>query len=124
MGVKERPFCRVWVGPTVVQMILNSDIEVGLLDTNGWTPLHWACRSDSRKTVQLLRSFGANINKKDENGWTPHDVAIFCQNESLSDLLQDGASLVRPKHLITEPGKNHYYDCSSCYHVSYVSTRL
>lgn len=34
----------------IVQVILKSDVDVDLLDTSGWMPLHWACRSGSRRT--------------------------------------------------------------------------
>jgi hypothetical protein len=107
-----------------VNMILKSDVDIDLPDTCGWTPLHWACRSGSHKTVQMLKDFGADSNRKDMKGWTPLDVAVFCRNDSLADLLQDETNRAEPKQFITRPGKRQYCSCSSCYHVSHAFTRL
>jgi ankyrin repeat protein len=103
-----------------VQVILESNVNINLLDTYGWTALHWACRNGSSKVVDMLKGSGADSNRKDINGWTPLDVATFCQNDSLACLFQDNTGQAESKQLITTPGKHQFYDCSSCYHVSYV----
>ncbi|PMD53914.1 ankyrin, partial [Hyaloscypha bicolor E] len=55
----------------IVQVILESNVDINLLDTYGWTALHWACRNGSRKIVEMLKGSGADSNRKDINGWTP-----------------------------------------------------
>ncbi|KAG9228112.1 ankyrin repeat-containing domain protein [Amylocarpus encephaloides] len=104
----------------IVQAILESKVDVNFVDTYGWTALHWACRNGRPKIVLMLRGAGADADRKDINGWTPIDVATFCQNESLAYLFLGDAGEVGLKQNITRPGERQYYNCSSCYHVSYV----
>jgi ankyrin repeat protein len=66
---------------------MSSGIDVDISDTNGWTPLHWACRNGDVDTVRLLTDSGANLHSKNIQGQTPLDVAIFCNNGSLMSVL-------------------------------------
>ncbi|KIW67030.1 hypothetical protein PV04_06308 [Phialophora macrospora] len=69
----------------MVQFILDSSAEddhsmVNTADFDGWTPLHWACRSDvsfKAPVFELLVKWGADPCLLDSLGWKPEHVAIF-----------------------------------------------
>ena len=49
-------------------------------DIDGWTPLHWACRSnsdDNEEIAKLLIGDAANFSKEFKYGWTPENIAVF-----------------------------------------------
>ena len=49
-------------------------------DIDGWTSLHWACRSNSdnnEKIAKLLIGDAANFSKETKYGWTPENIAEF-----------------------------------------------
>jgi ankyrin repeat protein len=62
---------------TIIAMLLNSTsqrgtpIDVDLVDADGRTPLHDACRSGMPESVRILIDAGANVNKKNKMKRTP-----------------------------------------------------
>ncbi|KAI4869951.1 ankyrin repeat-containing domain protein [Hypoxylon rubiginosum] len=65
---------------SVVDRILSDSENCDLVDEpdiDGWTPLHWACRTESEETVALLISYNADKTFAAKNGWLPYHVAVF-----------------------------------------------
>ncbi|PHH90673.1 hypothetical protein CDD83_2967 [Cordyceps sp. RAO-2017] len=66
--------------PNVVKKLLELYPDaVRDRDVDGWTPLHWACRSSSLPVVQALLDAPepADPNATSLRGWTPFDVALY-----------------------------------------------
>ncbi len=62
-------------------------------DNDGWTPLHWSCRSASREVVRLLLDKGASKTAMTvEEGWLPFHVAIYHGRDFADDLKVDSVS--------------------------------
>ena len=60
-------------------------------DNDGWTPLHWACRSASKEVVQLLPKKGASKTARTTGkDWIPFHVAVYHGREFSDDLKVDG----------------------------------
>lgn len=71
----------------VTQLCLDFGADVNLKDINGDTPLHLACRLDSRlDVVQCLMKAGANPNVTNEAGRTPLFGAIAIVEEGLDSM--------------------------------------
>ncbi|KAK1792438.1 hypothetical protein P4O66_012383 [Electrophorus voltai] len=64
-----------------------------LLQQNGFTPLHIACKKNRVKVMELLVKYGASIQAITESGLTPIHVAAFMGHLNIVLLLlQNGAS--------------------------------
>ena len=56
-------------------------------DNDGWTPLHWACRSASKEVVELLLKRGASKTAKTiDRRWLPFHVAVYHGQDFSDDL--------------------------------------
>ncbi|KAK9438695.1 Ankyrin repeat-containing domain protein [Metarhizium brunneum] len=72
----------------VVKLILEKHPDaVRDCDVDGWTPLHWACRSQNSKVVEFLldRDDSTCRNARSLRGWTPFDVAWYHGGHLTSD---------------------------------------
>ena len=78
---------------TLLENVQKADELINKADIDGWTPLHWSCRSRSEEVVQLLLKNGASKTAVTaEEGWLPFHVAIY-YGQNFSDKLKvDGAS--------------------------------
>ncbi|KAF7933838.1 uncharacterized protein EAE98_003547 [Botrytis deweyae] len=84
----------------VLSMLLNhaqrtgSTIDINAQDSDGMTPLHFACISGRPESVSILISAGANIEKKtsrETSGTTPlMSCAMFLEEDMIWKLLQNG----------------------------------
>jgi ankyrin repeat protein len=104
---------------TGLELTINPQFVNGP-DTNGWTPLHWACRNGSESAAKLLKGSGASLESEDRQGRTPLDIAAICNNNSLVSSLYTESSGLGLKHNITALEKKEGYFCDGCFHVSYV----
>lgn len=52
-------------------------------DHDGWTPLHWACKSGDARVVGLLLAAGAEPESQCRRGWTPRLIAAFHDRKDL-----------------------------------------
>lgn len=64
---------------------------VSFTDDDGWTPLHWACRSKKLEIVQALVNKGANTSLRTNEGWTPRQIAVLhgVKDDEYLNLLPD-----------------------------------
>ncbi|KAK8925453.1 Ankyrin repeat domain-containing protein SAT10 [Metarhizium anisopliae] len=72
----------------VVKLVLEKHPDaVRDCDVDGWTPLHWACRSQNSKVVEFLldRDDSTCRNARSLRGWTPFDVAWYHGGHLTSD---------------------------------------
>ena len=46
-------------------------------DRDGWTPLHWACRSEANAEVVGLLKHGTGFRQRTRDDWTPENISIF-----------------------------------------------
>ena len=60
-----------WNLPNKISALLADGGDLKSVDSQDWTPLHWACFGRSRKAIPILVSHGAEIDAKDSVGWTP-----------------------------------------------------
>ncbi|KAK1244036.1 hypothetical protein MKX08_002174 [Trichoderma sp. CBMAI-0020] len=68
-----------------VEIILRRDPElIHEADEDGWTTLHWACRSSSTSTIRLLLDKGARVTDVTKRGWLPRDVAVWHDSDDTS----------------------------------------
>ena len=51
-------------------------LDVNTEDSEGSTPLHWACFCNSHKIINFLIALGANVNARDVNDQTPLHIAL------------------------------------------------
>ncbi|KAK8126887.1 uncharacterized protein PG998_002646 [Apiospora kogelbergensis] len=57
--------------------------QVDARDEHGRTPLHHACRSGRRETVELLLAAGADPTVQDKQGTTPLDACTEFEEEQM-----------------------------------------
>ncbi|KAJ6540513.1 ankyrin repeat-containing domain protein [Mycena capillaripes] len=81
-----------WDLQTSAELYLDK-LTVSLHDTEGWTPLHWACFTGSRIVRDLLLARDAPVDAQDSHGWTPIFWASFNGDvEALTGFLAHGAA--------------------------------
>lgn len=111
----------------VLEMLKDKEIAGQLInkpDIDGWTPLHWACRSKDFELVKLLIDNGAASVKKrtkDRLHWLPYHVAVFHGWESRApvELAVDNSNLDdADEDMPSEAGKYLYEKCDCCRCVS------
>lgn len=64
----------------VIKMLMQVEMwdSLNVEDTDGWTPLHWACRSNEiKEMITLLNGEKDFFSKEAKYGWTPENVAVF-----------------------------------------------
>ena len=74
----------------VVEFLMQDEKwkSLNVEDFNGWTPLHWACRSnDNEEMVRLLNGVVEKFPRKTRSGWIPEKIAVFHHADSLLPLL-------------------------------------
>ncbi|KAL9083192.1 MAG: hypothetical protein Q9165_008635 [Trypethelium subeluteriae] len=54
----------------------GKSLDVDAADSQGWTLLHEAARTEKYEAIQVLLSYGADINVRDQNNQSPAQVAL------------------------------------------------
>ncbi|OAQ89748.1 ankyrin repeats (3 copies) domain-containing protein [Purpureocillium lilacinum] len=113
----------------VLEEVFATNENMDLLlapDLDGWTPLHWACRSVDDDGVRFLiekaqEAFGPawdimtdDLLTKDEKRWTPLDVARFHQRTELELLLSLGMTTSDAESWEPDRSRHLGSDCDSC----------
>ena len=65
--------------PGVLSLLLEAGVDLNVVNSSNYTPLHWAARGDFRRAtecVELLLKAGAAVNVRSETGSTPFAVAL------------------------------------------------
>ncbi|KAE8319565.1 ankyrin repeat-containing domain protein [Aspergillus transmontanensis] len=60
-----------------LKALIESALDTSSKDTQGWTPLHYACANGHFASAELLIESGADIDSSDDQGWTPLFWASF-----------------------------------------------
>ncbi|KAF2111928.1 ankyrin repeat-containing domain protein [Lophiotrema nucula] len=78
--------------------LLKAGELIGALDSQQWSPLHYACSKGHLAVAEFLINAGAPLNLQDSQGWTPLFWASFSGSpEIVNALLINGAD-----HLVRE----------------------
>ncbi|KAF5305843.1 hypothetical protein FQR65_LT07582 [Abscondita terminalis] len=87
----------------VVKRLIESDLSlVGVVDSDGYTPLHRACYSNHTQVVSYLLEHGADVSAKTQLQWQPLHSACQWNNVNCAlRLLQYGADV----NAVTEGGQ-------------------
>eukprot|EP00803_Ostreobium_quekettii_P002329 evm.model.scf_1774.5 EVM.evm.TU.scf_1774.5 scf_1774:27209-33158(+) len=79
----------------IYHLALKWNLDVGVTDNDGRTPMHWAAYKGFADTIRLLLVLGASVSTVDKEGCTPlHWAAIRGQSEAATVLLQGGSKCV------------------------------
>ncbi|KAK3364001.1 ankyrin repeat-containing domain protein [Lasiosphaeria hispida] len=103
----------------ISHLLQSAELDPGLGDENGWTPLHWACRNGHFEGVLVLLAHGVAVDALDSAGRTPLNRASGAGHPEIVDaLLRAGASPVTrdsakmsPAHLAASIGSDKVLDC-------------
>ncbi|CAO1947500.1 unnamed protein product [Urochloa humidicola] len=80
----------------LMDKLLDSGVDINLLDKDGATPLHYAVQAGALQTVKLLIKYKVDVNVADNDGWTPLHLAIQSRNRDIAKvLLVNGADRTR-----------------------------
>ena len=80
--------------------------HLNVKDINGWTPLHWAYRSQgNREVVQLLMN-GTNPRQHTQDRWTPENISIFHDVKGLLPVISSAYAELYQSHDIDSPDVN------------------
>jgi TonB family protein len=70
----------------------NKEVDIGVRDDDGWTPLMHAVRGGHEKTVEVLLEHGANVHSESNDGGTALHVAAEYGRTAIAEaLLEAGA---------------------------------
>ncbi|KAI1311980.1 hypothetical protein F5Y03DRAFT_261558 [Xylaria venustula] len=68
--------------------------DINIVDSHGWTPLHWASSMGHNTTVKTLCDLGATVDKLDSTNWTPlFWASIKGYEQIVSELISEGANV-------------------------------
>ena len=78
-------------GSVDVMKLLMQDEKwksLNVKDIDGWTPLHWACRSSGNEgMVTMLNDVEKHFPRETKSGWIPESIAVFHHADELLPLL-------------------------------------
>ena len=59
----------------VAKLLLSRGANMACLNSEKWSPIHYAAEKDQVKVLQQLLAFNGNLNIVGNNGWTPLHLA-------------------------------------------------
>lgn len=78
----------------IIYFKVKYNISVLSKDSQGNTPLHWACYNSSEESINFLLSYMEDINIQNNDGKTPLHIALVTEKPSLiKKLIQRGADI-------------------------------
>ncbi|UZP32323.1 hypothetical protein NXS19_000139 [Fusarium pseudograminearum] len=110
---------------------LPLDFDVDIKDSDGWTPLMWACRSGHSEEIirRLIQDYGADIWTVSNDGqWSPLKLANFADyprdltmmleppEDKMERIIENASKQVWDAsfHLIHSGKHDHYIYCKGC----------
>ena len=72
---------------TLIEILLNSGVDVNIADGRGQTPLHCAIQQNLPAILEVLFKHNPNVNARDQSGRTPLWLAVFERKADLVKLL-------------------------------------
>ncbi|KAK3315417.1 ankyrin repeat-containing domain protein [Apodospora peruviana] len=82
-----------WKLQLTTSFLLEQGTEPSASNSQGWTPLHWACWAGGLGVVKILLQNKADVNAVDAQGWTPlFWPCYFGHVECVNLLLSHGAN--------------------------------
>ena len=82
-----------WNLPQKVLALVADGEDLDAVDSQSWTPLHWACFRGSQNAMAGLIYHGAGLDVKDSVGWTPLFWAALNGDTTMVELLlKNGAN--------------------------------
>jgi ankyrin repeat protein len=73
----------------IVRVLLEFGGNVGAVDDEGKTPLHFAAELGSFEVVRVLLEHGANVGAEDKEGRTPFQIASASRKDEIMKLLSE-----------------------------------
>ena len=114
----------------VARLLKDRDTQhFNVEDMDGWTPLHWACRSEANAEVVGLLKYGTDFRQRTRDGWTPENIGIFHDAKQLLPIMNpalEESNQTQPTENLTAsealaPARNwttgsiHWkYECDGC----------
>ena len=82
-----------WNLPKKVSALVADGEDLDAVDSQNWTPLHWACFGGSQNAAAILVSHGTELDGKDSACWTPLFWAALNGDTTIVELLlKNGAN--------------------------------
>ncbi|CAF0712711.1 unnamed protein product [Brachionus calyciflorus] len=99
----------------IVRLLCKFGARVNIKDTNQLTPLHYACRSNSHKAVEILLENQADVNSRDKNWQTPLHIcsmynSVECARLILPYILNIDASDKQGRSALAHACFNGHYE--------------
>lgn len=96
----------------LAEQLLETDPElIKTQDSDGYSPLHRACYSDTVEMVDLLLSKGAPVDMRTEEGWAPlHSACKWGNHRCALKLLMHGAHI----NAASNSGQTALHIAASC----------
>jgi ankyrin repeat protein len=95
---------------------LDAGFYVNEIDSQGWTPLHWAAYFGHKEVCRFLVDRAADRDLKDSTGRTAHGVSLFVGAKQLNEILKP--HLVQDNPNVLEVAQEFSAYCDSCQRVS------
>lgn len=73
---------------SVVEWAIDHDFDFSRLDSNGWSPLHWAAYFGRTVIIETLLARGIQCSEKDWQDRLPYQVAAYVGEEAAAKLLR------------------------------------
>lgn len=86
-----------------VRLLIEKGANVNVMDTDGWTPLHWALKRGYDMGVKLLLSYNADVNIKNKMGMTALDFANFNKSYEIRRIFK---KMSKGQRIVTEISNN------------------
>jgi ankyrin repeat protein len=80
--------CCIMDHATCVTLCLDRGAQINLTDKFGQSAAHWACKTGSVRSLQVLINCGADMNIKNFDGDAPLDYAQTYKHPECGDLLR------------------------------------
>ena len=98
-----------------IESLLHLGAEANSLDSNHWSPLHWATAStrSNVRAIQILLEAGASKNIRDKQGHSALDLTSIFENHDNASTIRGVRNLQRSDEIIPPKFGSSFY-CDGC----------